>query len=139
MRIIFLDVDGVLNTAASFERRHGDVVDPACVARFNRLIDETGARVVLSSTWRLARGFRTVLRDLGVRANIVDRTPYFTDGRRRGHEIAAWLAANPGVTSYVILDDEDDMLPGQPLVRTRLADGLTDADVERAKAMLLSR
>ena len=58
MKVIFLDIDGVLNCIGSFNRTktrfNGFVgMDPTLVARFNSLVEKTGARVVLSSTWRL--------------------------------------------------------------------------------------
>jgi hypothetical protein len=71
VKILFLDIDGVLNGAEWFERRarpkiaHGmspdDVeriraengIDPACVNRINAIVDRTGCAIVISSTWRL--------------------------------------------------------------------------------------
>ncbi len=144
MKVIFLDVDGVLNNVAAFEAARGrngtDVLSRECVERCNQLVARTGARIVLSSTWRLIKDFRGILRDGGLRASIIDRTPYFTDGdRRRGAEIADWLRRNGGdVARYVILDDDSDMLEEQLpyFVQTTFELGLTDEHVERAVAIL---
>ena len=143
MKVIFLDVDGVLNNYAAFEAaqgRHGtNVLAPECIERCNRLVEMTGARVVLSSTWRLMADFRAILRDGGLRASIIDRTPYFTSGdQRRGAEIADWLRRNTTVVAYVILDDDSDMLEEQRpfFVQTHYQTGLTDAHVARAAAIL---
>jgi len=61
--LVFLDFDGVLNHAAWLEKLFlkgidewspGMSFDRECVARLNRIIDETGALVVVSSSWRHA-------------------------------------------------------------------------------------
>ena len=64
MKVIFLDIDGVLNThesattlRESFVERGADLMgfnrfDKNCVARVNRITDETGAKIVISSSWR---------------------------------------------------------------------------------------
>jgi hypothetical protein len=53
MKVIFLDVDGVLNCKKTANpRKLPYVVDRRLLARFKRLLDRTGAKVVLSSTWR---------------------------------------------------------------------------------------
>ena len=51
MKLIFLDVDGVLNSAEWLETNQGEI-DPAKVRLLKQMIDATGAKVVLSSTWR---------------------------------------------------------------------------------------
>ena len=53
MKIIFLDVDGVLNTASS-EERCGEYIgiDDDKVALLKRLTDKTGAEIILISTWK---------------------------------------------------------------------------------------
>ena len=63
MRIVFLDFDGVLNSHAYFNARtekfedvgEAGELDPTAVERLNRIIDATGALVVVSSSWRYAR------------------------------------------------------------------------------------
>lgn len=60
MRVLFLDVDGVLNSSAYLElraaaRANGDwaqLLDPAACALLNDVLAATGARIVLSSDWR---------------------------------------------------------------------------------------
>ncbi len=48
MKVIFLDVDGVLNSTPS-----GPDFEPGLVVWLNRLVDLSGAGVVVSSSWRL--------------------------------------------------------------------------------------
>jgi hypothetical protein len=56
MKVIFLDIDGVLNTTATPKPANDSrVVDPMLLARFRKLLFDTDAEVVLSSTWRHAR------------------------------------------------------------------------------------
>ena len=52
MKLIFLDIDGVLNDRAFHEDAQSNTIKPECVAHFNRLIHETGASVILTSAWR---------------------------------------------------------------------------------------
>lgn len=175
-RVIFLDIDGVLNSetfARSLEdkhrqRGHEDLAkaDPTCdcfylfhqidraaIARLNRLVAETGSKIVISSSWRRTFDLPEVTRILtehGLVAEIIGETPYaFAEGIRedmrleygaggerlfRGHEIDYWLRyQGQGVTRFVILDDCSDMaMHMSRLVQTDPEVGLTDEDVELA-------
>ena len=53
-RMIFLDVDGVLNNIATRERSNNGMIgiDPVKVQLLKEIKDQTGARIVLTSTWR---------------------------------------------------------------------------------------
>ena len=89
-RVIFLDVDGVLNNVAwresqeymsppgtPRELRGIQWIDPSAVERLNELVDHSGAEVVLSSSWR-ARGIERIQQMLelrGFRGQLIDRTP----------------------------------------------------------------
>lgn len=145
MKIIFLDFDGVLNHEMYYhkrfeERYSGDDIgppyidiDPQSVENLNYIIENTGASVVLSTTWRHS-GVEycvDVLNVRGFRGNVIDRTPHFWDSWAvRGNEIQHWIDTNKfpeGIESYVILDDDSDMLLGQKnnFVRTDFKYGLT--------------
>ena len=53
MKVIFLDIDGVLNCDKTPNPRNFPyVVDKKLLARLILLLDRTGARVVLTSSWR---------------------------------------------------------------------------------------
>jgi len=59
VRVIFLDIDGVLNhcdTRSAISPTAAEPlpipIAPECVVRLNRLIAETGAKIVISSSWR---------------------------------------------------------------------------------------
>ena len=58
MRIIFLDIDGVLATNSTYGKGMNNkwnsyMFDPKCVAVLNFILQETGAEIILSSDWRL--------------------------------------------------------------------------------------
>ncbi|MEE7440909.1 HAD domain-containing protein [Methylobacterium oryzae] len=151
--ILFLDVDGVLNTHDGWAAGHDghDSLDPGPVARLNALCHRTGCRIVVSSSWRGGpyrgpKGCRAILRRLGVTG------PFHRDWRTRdwrpadgwgweckvrGKQIADWLAAHPA-TAYAIVDDDSDMLPEQMprYVKTHFKDGLQDVHIERLIALL---
>lgn len=141
-KILFLDIDGVLITAGSKVCRSHKMrkADPGCVAQLNRVIRETGARVVVSSSWRLDPEVYRHLKAWGVEAEFVGKTPSL--GTDRGLEIAAWLSAhkrggNPAPRRLVILDDYNDMWPYRDFqVRTDFREGLTKTKADAAIRML---
>jgi hypothetical protein len=148
MKIIFLDIDGVLNNLESLRlprtklksSTHSySAAHPSCIEALNRIITETQARIVVSSTWRgIGLGVLfEIFHEWGIKAMTVGYTPLWPIGSERGDEIAEWLSQHPEVTSFVILDDGDDM--GQlrhRLVQTDFEVGLTNADADRAIAIL---
>lgn len=142
MRIVFLDIDGVLNSRAFYDRV-GFIprppLDPEAIARLDRICRETDARVVLSSAWR--GDLQTVrwLHERGLGAPIIGRTGWASFTGNRGSEIAEWIRsqAQHPIESFVILDDGDDMDHLLPyLIQTSHDTGLLDDHVDRAIAML---
>ncbi len=140
MKVIFLDIDGVLCTLRSHLAYHGvggcwwdwdpvgcEVIKRCCKA---------GVKLVISSTWRLncpspmddSSDLGLLLGKHGLREFIYMpgwRTP--TDWKaKRGGEIQQWLDAHPDVTDYRILDDDSDMLDSQMLnfIKTDGLDGI---------------
>jgi hypothetical protein len=158
--VIFLDVDGVLNSHAYAERCNTEgrrwggyhFLDPEAVARLDSLVRHSGAIVVVSSSWRIGtrtRKLQRLLGDKGFTGCLAGRTPILRPWRggrgrtriERGDEIACWMSQH-GVTAdrIVILDDDSDMAHLAPrLVQTSFAVGLTDADIHRALALLALR
>lgn len=133
MRVLFLDIDGVLNNAASLAE--GIHLLPEKVLLVRRVCEETGAEVVISSSWRIIYDLQ-VLRELIYRAGgrgikINDVTPNISNFR--GHEIKEWLDQRPEVTKYAIIDDDADMLPSQHqyLVQTSHMCGITSLEVKQ--------
>ena len=152
MKIIFLDIDGVLNSQDFFRRKHEETgltqggsraesIDPDALRLLERIVEETDAKIVVSSCWRIGRTTEE-LRDLLKEADfkyydrIIDRTK--NDGSfttKRGDEIEEWLSRNPVKNSadFIILDDDSDMgnLFGS-LVQTLWCQGLTEHEVKIA-------
>ena len=137
MKILFLDIDGVLNCSRTTERWQGLVgIDAKLAARLSKLQQETGAGVVVSSTWRLSRNWRSALRRNGV-TGIIGKTPDLP-GHSRGEEIDAWLREHPFVRTYAILDDAADMLSHHPLFKTSFSKGgLTEKIAEQVRVHLM--
>lgn len=143
MKVIFLDIDGVMNGIdARPDPARGLVsfLDPGPVERLNRIVAATGAVVVVSSTWRLGTPWDQLVaafRAAGCTARLIDRTPDL-DARDRQREVMAWLAAQPAPPArFVVIDDffRMDALPGA-LVRTDKYTGLSERDVPTVLARL---
>lgn len=121
MKVIFLDIDGVLNsfrTAHAYDgypssRSEYDKFDDVAVTLIRDLCVKNDIKVVLSSTWRLDKNWKKLENTLKI--PLLDRTPYLSVSTRvdRGREIAIWLEDHPEVTVYAIIDDDSDMLEEQ--------------------------
>lgn len=137
MKIIFLDIDGVLNTSETLKHSHNGIIgiDPYRVLLLDRIVEATGAEVVLSSSWRKGH-YEELKKSLAV--PLLDRTGNCCSGIR-GVEIHNWLTTNvPGFSSdgykkrehkVAILDDDSDMLLWQKddFFKTSFTgDGLTE-------------
>lgn len=138
-RIVFLDLDGVLNSN-DFYAREGlncrPPFDPLAVLRLDRLCREAQADVVLSSSWRGASEIPGWLCERGFGGCVIGRTP--TVAGIRGREIAKWIIhADIEIAAFCILDDGDDMGELLPyLIQTTQEHGLQDEHVDRAISML---
>jgi hypothetical protein len=110
MIIIFLDVDGVLNTNNSLLKHGWDRIDPDKVAHIAAIVKNTAAEIVISSTWRLnARDLSLVHAALAAEGlEIFDTTPEDLNAHARYVEIKAWLDDYPEVTKFAIIDDDPD-------------------------------
>ncbi len=145
MKVIFLDMDGVLNHAPWEEYSIVDwpfnMFEPSIVEKLNKLTDDTGANIVLSSTWRLGRVgsvYLTKAREvIGITAPIIAFTDVLyirgaASYQIRELEISTWLKQHPEVTNFVSLDD----MPMGDIVHNVKCDpnvGLTDDNCAKAK------
>ena len=126
MKVLFLDIDGVVNCASTWQR-HGVVIgiDPLMAARVAKIQLDTGCEVVLSSSWRSFTELRAAVESQVVK--LLDITPVWpTAAGIRGDEVNAWLDVHPEVTRYAIVDDATDFYPDQPVFKTKWETGLTD-------------
>jgi hypothetical protein len=109
LKVIFLDVDGVLNSHALIYHYGFDYIDEGLLKLLATVVNKTGSEVVLSSTWRLEERNRNLVKDSLSRFGIklfdwTKRIP----GVYRCDEISEWLDRHPKVKKYAILDDDPD-------------------------------
>lgn len=151
MKVIFLDIDGVMNnTPFIVKTQHGEGFDaymkkfePGCIKNLNKILGAVpDVKIVVSSSWRMYYKTNSSLRRLLMENDIdAGRLIGATPKRGihpdvRGNEIRHWLRENP-VESFVILDDDSDMLELLPrLVQTDHKKGLTEEDADKAIQML---
>jgi hypothetical protein len=153
VKIIFLDIDGVMNTASwlntqppfSLRLYPERALHPVAVQRLNDITEQTGAAIVISSTWRMKMGLqrlREVFAGVGLRATIIDVTPSLpmrddTLALHREQELISWLRRHPEVQAYIVLDDlpiGGAFSPTAILIDPEV--GLTDDDASRAVDIL---
>lgn len=109
-KYLFLDVDGVLNSVSWYREEwnkdhvypQGDF-DPKCVEIVNRIVKETGCKVVVSSSWRAEANLQSIFDKAGLKFKIHSITPF---GDHRGCEIRDWLASETEPYVYAILDED---------------------------------
>lgn len=127
--VIFLDIDGVMNSGRSMRANKGKSLpfDKEAVRALERILAETNARIVVSSTWRFNRTvdqLNEIMESHRLPGWVVDVTPTHLDetdaitsksgvklyrAEARGTEICAYLRANPDAANYVVIDDDSDM------------------------------
>lgn len=149
MKVIFLDFDGVLNSSEFLRTEPGplDRLDPSAVARLNTIVQRSGAKVVVSSSWRLHRPLDELSRlllSVGFAGEVAGSTPDLSSSTRvadgcavRSLEIRTWLDQSAdSVEQFVVLDDAelDDL--ALHLVKTSFAGGLLDEHVDAALHLL---
>jgi hypothetical protein len=134
MRVLFLDIDGVLNRR-NFQPADStglrSWIEPELAARLSDVLRRAGAAIVLSSDWRIGRGRDVLaeeLRAAGVDGFLRDVTPHLA-GLPRWREIEAWMADQGFAYEHaVIVDDAFDMGPlGDRFVRTTVLSGFDEA------------
>lgn len=160
-RILFLDIDGVLNGHEFDREAESCSLRPDCVRAFNRILRTAEPTVIVSSAWRYMvfrevmtwPGFGYMLRTHGVHRMIsgliggCTRPDDADDLSARGRLVQRWIDdytkgphARP-MPNYVVLDDAPigmDLTPVEDrLVQTDGRRGLTEADADRVIAMLL--
>lgn len=137
-KIIFLDIDGVLNTerwhcqttSNELQDEYGYKFDPVAVTNLSKIIEETGADIVISSSWKFMglSKMRKMWKDRKLPGNVIGITPNTVSDKFllnvdldnmdimaiRGQEVKEWLMLNKNeITNYVILDDMNDILQEQ--------------------------
>lgn len=151
-KYIFLDFDGVVNNY-KYIKDYVDTfvyptektyyitehIDPENIQKINRIIKETGAKVILSTAWRKAFNLdrlRQILEHRGFIGEIIDETPILNTDRFK--EIQSWLDSNNiNPEDIVIIDDMPDMAHlNNRFVKTSFDTGILDKHVLAAIKLL---
>jgi len=138
VNIVFLDIDGVLNNVASLAE--GIHLLPEKAILVHRICQETDARIVISSSWRIGRSLnrmQDLLQCAGCWSTVLDVTRELPGPR--GNEIQDWLDSGVvNIDNYLILDDDDDMLDSQRefFIHTDIQTGLMSRELPRAIEIL---
>lgn len=139
IKVLFLDIDGVVNKRENFNPTNKDTLYPLdsyCTFLVGRIQLQTNCKVVLSSSWRHNE---EAVDQVSKRViELLDITP--TSRNYRGDEVQMWLDKHPEVDKYAILDDDIDFYVYQAphYFKTRFEDGLTDDIAEAVIAHLNS-
>ena len=162
-KVIFLDIDGVLNTKYWYSKmdrntpkdKYGYAFDPNAVANLKRIVEATGADIVISSSWKCIglSQLEEMWADRSLPGKIIGVTPNSVSDdlllnadidsmeiyHIRGTEIKEWLDRfGKQVNGYVIIDDMDNMLPEQQshFVWTDPEIGITEGNAAQAIMIL---
>jgi HAD domain in Swiss Army Knife RNA repair proteins len=137
MKIIFLDIDGVLNCRRTPNpRKLPYIVDRVLLQRLQRLLELTDAKPVLTSTWRHDPAGIFSAEYWGV--PFIDVVPDLP-ACPRGDEIRKWLAEHPQVMRFAVIDDDDDELDDLPLFQPSPSIGISDEIVRGVTDYLQGR
>lgn len=138
MKIIFLDIDGVLTSA-----RTGWMNWDIYATTFLKwACEQSNSKIVISSTWRCNRNRKFFTDIFGENFIHEDwRTPWNLmdlDINCRGDEIQSWLNNHPEITEFLIIDDDEDMLPSQManLIKTNSMNGIMFENMEEIRERL---
>ena len=123
VRVLFLDYDGVVNTPMWNEDgtkcrynfpSDGKVNNFQAVQWISEFCQKYGYHIVVTSTWRLDSNYKECLTNGGLRngIEILGRTESLNN-KCRVDEIKLYLESHPEIESYIIVDDEDDILEEQ--------------------------
>lgn len=155
-RVVFLDIDGVLNTPEyavellkspmykTNRDEFGQLFCPKAVANLEYLCHTANAKVVVSSTWRKSGlvKMQTMFQMRGIDVDVIDVTPFerWRGFVKRGEEVDYWLKNND-VDNYVILDDDTDFLEEQMphFVHTHFEDGFNWRCMVQALKILMDK
>jgi hypothetical protein len=161
-KVIFLDIDGVLNSNfwnADHQREisDGKYIDTEKVRLLSDLVKKSEASLILHSGWRFwfdadvqptrpeAAYLTSLLNNEGM--TVAGMTPDLTTeeirrtkkfSKVKADEILKWLENHPETDSWVVLDDLElhNEIIAKCQIMTDPEQGLTEADVEKALGIL---
>lgn len=153
MNIVFLDIDGVLNSEKWYNSKEykdlwnplNESFDTKALNTLNYLINKINWKIVISSSWRSHFNLEELSKELyslGINCDIIWITPNYEKEKRlewlkksRWNEVKLWLEDNKDIiTQYVILDDNDDFLEEQKVhfIHINWKVWLTNSDMKKA-------
>ncbi len=120
MKIIFLDIDGVLVTRNSIKYQLLNFPDDTsihfskkAIKNLNKLVWLTKAKIVISSTWRLFHSLeelQNIFKEQKIKGEIIATTSVekatVEEDIPRGQKITDWLREHTNIEKYVIIDDD---------------------------------
>lgn len=142
MNIIFLDIDGVLNSRSSIERFNSTRrLCPDACRNLKDLVEQTDSKIVISSTWRLSFTLDQIIEAINQAHSwenwsnvIIDKTPHLRSGIRQ-EEIDTFLDHIGCHCNFVVLDDDNGDIFTPLFVHVDRLIGLTENDVIFAKEL----
>lgn len=149
MNCVFLDIDGVLNSMPFYENKSTRELldhpfDPENVLQLKKIIDATGARIVLTSSWRggwdkdpanctwEGKLLNELFDSIGI--SVYDKTVVSDKGR--AWEIKEYLRTSPEkIQKYVIIDDNDFEWKKNRLARHVVLTSFNEGGLKEAHAL----
>lgn len=153
-KVIFIDIDGVLNSEVNQDLNfrqgrwfaHNLILDLEAMLCLKEIVNQTGAELILSSTWRYPdedgsysskKNFINQLSSFDLSLN--DETPQLPEYGRAA-EISAYLDEHMDITHFVIIDDDTDLLKNEKLkphiLHTNYEIGLVKGEIAEAVSIL---
>ncbi len=146
MIIIFLDIDGVMNSESYYKtvntkQKNFSRFNPISANIISKLIKEFDIIIAISSLWRFAmkKELSHQLKSSGLVNHLhKDWSTPIIQPSHRGKEIKLWLDSHLDITNFLILDDDEDILPEHSSrhIKTTLADGLQEEQYYKAREIL---
>lgn len=162
--VIFLDIDGVLNSnfwnnSHQKEISDGKLIDKEKIRLLAKLVKNTNAKIILHSGWRFwynsnlepirkeSENLSRLLQQEGI--VIEGMTPDFSTKEIRksrkfslvkASEILAWLSEHKEIDKWIVIDDLDLHNPEIEThqIKTDSSIGLTIENIQKAENLLLS-
>lgn len=148
MKVLFVDIDGVLVSVGSMIHNNrlyvsGEstadshkAIDPVAASNLHYILEEVpGVEIVISSSWRkyyTLEALQEVFDEHRIPGSFIVGTTPVLEGQSRGHEIELYLKHHPEITNFVIIDDDSDLdLYADRLVQVDGKNGLTFSDAEK--------
>ena len=146
MKAIFLDIDGVLNSnehtafIKSFITYGDNMIEPfddECLHNLKYIVDETDAKIIITSIWRLFPDYLYILmnklEEYGLDKNVISLT-IRNKYKDKLQEIAVKLK-KLGITEYVVLDNDKTLNLDRHIITNNVT-GLTEIDAKQAVKIL---